>query len=117
MNHLIISIMGIYETLCRIADEAQIGSSCQGSALDVELKAMKKGIYGRRIRAMPIAGKEVFRVNKYDAVRVANWHEIWCYNGFVVDIDSPGKVYRIEIYREECFRFPENIELVEVEEA
>ena len=112
--------MTVHETLCEIAQQVEINGSCVGLVDQVEELAGRIPLYGLRICLKPKTGSHLVRVNRLGEKRRTNWHEAWYFEedpGFIVDPDSPDKVYPMERYPRECFENPDNVLIELVEET
>lgn len=105
--------MPLYDTLCEIAEQIEIEASCQGTAQAVNLAAIEKGIFGRRVLFQSSDGKALYRIDSNGRPKSFNWHEVLLFEEsqdyYVIDIDSPNKVYILEDYKERCFPNQDNI--------
>ena len=108
-----------YNTLVEIANSIEIDGSCSGIMDKVMEKAAERGIYGLTVYAGPIKGESVFRINSKGRVMEANWQDVFYMpkEGYIIDVDSPNKVYSIDEYIKKCFKNPDNVELIHFEES
>ena len=108
-----------YNKLVEIADSVEIDGSCSSIMDKVMGEASKRGIYGLTIYAKPINGEErIRRFNSKGEVKSANWQDVFFLReGFIIDVDSPDKVYPVGDYVKKCFINPENVELRLFEES
>ena len=109
--------MGLYDTLCSIVQEVGTNGSCQGMVEVVIHAAAKKDLFGDKLRAVSKSGSVVVRMNAANGNIPCNFHEVWGYRGYVVDPDSPNKVYLENKYIPSCFRNPGDIVLEHFEES